>query len=334
MKESPHHSVRRDQAVAYRLRTHRLDARLPAGSYELAARFALQDSAPRSALLSLHARVDGCEPDAWAHPRLIQTYSPRWAVHILPVADFGLFTRGRLPIDPDEQSAVETAADRICRTLDGREVRPSRMPGGSLPALRMACASGRIALRWTTSALYAREVPRPELDLAAARTELCRRHVHAFGPTTPTAFGWWAGLSAPDARRIWQQLAPELVPVSVDGHRAWILAADESTLRSVAPVHGVRLLPAEELRLFGCDRTGMFIAPRSVDPGPLFDTFYTHGVLADGALIGSWARSGGKVRVRLGTAPPEALRAAIEAEALSFPIPKAKLSVTIEWGQP
>lgn len=308
---------------------HRLDARLPAGSYELAARFALQDSAPRSAQLSLHARVEGCEPYAWADPRLAQTYSPRAAVHVLPAADFGLFTRGRLPLDPAEQLAVVNAADRICRTIGGREVRPSRLPGG-LPELRMACASGRLALRWTTSALYVREVPRPDVDLAATRTELCRRHVHAFGPSTATAFGWWAGLSSPDARRIWQTLAPELVPVSAGGHRAWILAADEHALRSVAPVRGVRLLPAEELRLFGCDRTGMFIAPRSVDPGPLFNTFFTHGVVSDGALIGSWARSGGRVRIRLGAAPSERLQAAIEAEALSFPIPKAKLSVSVE----
>lgn len=317
------------RVVAYRLRVNNLVTRLPAGSYDLAARFAVQDSAPRSALLSLHARVADCEPDAWADPRLIQTYSPRAAVHVLPAADFGIFTRGRLPIDPAEQQAVETAADRICRTLDGREVRPSRLPGG-LPELRMACASGRIALRWTTSALYAREVPCPDVDLPATRSALCRRHVHAFGPTTPAAFAWWAGLNGPDARQIWQTLVPELVPVSADGHRAWILAADEDLLRSVVPVPGVRLLPAEELRLFGCDRTGMFIAPRSVDPGPLFDTFFTHGVVDDGELVGSWARSGGRVRVRLATRPSDHLRAAIEAEALSFPIPNVTTCVAIE----
>jgi hypothetical protein len=33
-----------------------------------------------------------------------------------------------------------------------------------------------------------REVPRPEADFSEAHAELCRRHIHAFGPTTPGAF--------------------------------------------------------------------------------------------------------------------------------------------------
>jgi hypothetical protein len=57
--------ITRAQAVSYRLRVNHLVDRLPAGSYEEAAYVGLQDTAPRDALLGLHARVAGCEPVAW-----------------------------------------------------------------------------------------------------------------------------------------------------------------------------------------------------------------------------------------------------------------------------
>jgi hypothetical protein len=65
------------QALNYRLRMNNLSRRLPASSYVEAAYVGLQDTAPRDALLGMPVRVAGCEPSAWEHPRLIQTYSPR-----------------------------------------------------------------------------------------------------------------------------------------------------------------------------------------------------------------------------------------------------------------
>ena len=87
--------VTREQAVSYRLHVNHLTERLPAGSHEEAADVGLQDTAPRDALLGLHARVTGCEPSGWEHPSLIQTYSPRAAAYVLPRKDFGIFTLGR-----------------------------------------------------------------------------------------------------------------------------------------------------------------------------------------------------------------------------------------------
>jgi hypothetical protein len=91
--------VSRAQAVNYRLAVNNLSCRLPAKSYVKAAYVGLQDTAPRDALLGMHARVAACERSAWEHPRLIQTYSPRAAVYVLPRDDFGVFTIGRLPRD-------------------------------------------------------------------------------------------------------------------------------------------------------------------------------------------------------------------------------------------
>ncbi|HEY3561435.1 MAG TPA: crosslink repair DNA glycosylase YcaQ family protein, partial [Kribbella sp.] len=220
-------TVTREQAVAYRLNVNHLVDRLPPGSHEQAAYAGLQDTGPRDALLGLHARMAGCTPKDWEHPSLLQTYSPRAAVYVLPARDFGVFTLGRLPLDPAAVRRIDELADRVCEILDGRERR-----GAGIHGLRAACASGRIALRWDTTSLYAREVPRPAIDVPAARLELCRRHVHAFGPTTPQVFAWWSGLSPADARAVWNQLTGELLELDFDGVPAWILRTDEDRLRS------------------------------------------------------------------------------------------------------
>lgn len=314
------------QAVAYRLHVNNLTERLPAGSYEQAAAYAVQDTYPRSALLSLHARVADCEPTAWEDRSLVQTYSPRAAVHVLPAADIGIFTVGRLPLDAEARRAVLDNADRACRAMAGVRASRQEMPEGFGEWTRRGAASGRIGMRWDASSLSFHELPAPDIDPQIAELELCRRHVHAFGPTNPVAFAWWAGLSTPEGRQIWQRLAEELIPVDLAGQDGWILASDESALRTAA-AQGVRLLPSEELRLFGLDRTGVFIAPTRKVTWPRFDTFHPHGVLVDGQIVGAWGRRGARVSVRLSERVSPGVRDAIEAEALSFPIPRARMSV-------
>jgi hypothetical protein len=275
--------VSREQAVNYRLRVNNISTRLGAGSYVEAACAGLQDSAPRDALVGMHARVEACEPSAWQDSRLIQTYSPRAAVYVLPAGDFGVFTVGRLPRDPQARQVLEDQAEKACRTLDGQELRGTALP------VRRACATGRIAVRWTTSALYVREHQRPSIDPEAARIELCRRHVHAFGPTTPAAFAWWAGVPVRDARKSFDLIADDLVLVDLAGRDAWVLAADESAVRSAEPMCGVRLLASPDLRLFGQDRTQLFVGPGNNNHSPLQDWFHRTDSWYTAA---SWARGG------------------------------------------
>jgi DNA glycosylase AlkZ-like len=318
-------TVTREQAVAYRLQTNDLVDRLPPGSYAVAARYAIQDSGPRDGLISLHARVSACEPWAWEAPGLAQFYSPRAAVHIVPVTDIGVFTVGRLPRDADARREIEETAENICRILDGQERRQADLPG-----LRWCAPSGRIALRWTTSALYVREIARPDVDPEEARIELCRRHLHAFGPTTPAAFAWWAGVPIDDARATWQALDDHLVAVKVDHTDGWLLADDVEALLSAPPATGTRFLPAGDLRILGQDRTGTFVGPGQRRRPPRTDWFHPHGLLHDGQLIGAWGRRGGHVHVRLPEPPTLDLRSAAEAEASAMPIPGYPTDLTFD----
>ena len=302
------------QAVAYRLRVNHLVDRLPANSHAEAAYVGLQDSAPRDAILGMHARMDQCQPTDWEHPSLLQTYSPRQAVYVLPAQDFGLFTLGTLPLAADAIAHIEQLADDVCRTLSGRELR------GGHPGLRQACGSGRIALRWTTSALWFREIPRPEIDITEARRALCLRHIHRFGPTTPTAWAWWTGLPPADARAVWNDVADHLLTVDLDGEPAWIRVQDEEVLRTAQPPHGVRLLVSPDLRLLGQDRGGRFIGPGRRPLTPAADSFHPNGVLYHGEIVGAWGRTGGKVDVILTDDLPPAAAEALGAEVAALPI--------------
>jgi hypothetical protein len=312
------------RAVSYRLAVNNLSRRLSAGSYVEAAYVGLQDTAPRDALLGLHARVAACEPSAWEHPRLIQTYSPRYAVYVLPQDDFGVFTLGRLPRDPVARQSLEDRAEHACRALAS-----GPQPAPRLPSARDVCATGRFVVRWTTSSLQIWERPRPLIDEETARLELCRRHVHAFGPTTPVTFAWWAGVSSQDAQRSFDALAGELIPVSYDGRSAWILAADETALTTAVPMRGVRFLVASDLRLFGQDRTGLFVGPGLRQHTALHDTFHPGGLVVDGTITGAWGRRAGRVSVKTFGPLSPSVRRAVRDEAERMPIPGTSVTMSL-----
>lgn len=313
-------TVTRQQAVAYRLHANHLVDRLPPGSHEQAAYAGLQDTAPRDALLALHARMRGCTPTDWEHPSLLQTYSPRSAVYVLPARDFGVFTLGRLPLEPSELRRIDALADRVCETLAGQERR-----GAGIDGLREACASGRIVLRWDTTSLYAREVPRPAIDVHEARLELCRRHVQYFGPTSPKTFTWWSGLPPADAQVVWDELAAELLEVDFEGVPAWLLR----TAEYAPPSRGVRLLPAPDLRLFGRDRTARFVAPGLRRLTAAADTFHPNGVLVDGRIVGAWGRRHSRVDVLLTENITAEQHDALQADVSTMPLrdPEARVRV-------
>ena len=79
----------RPQILAFRRRAGALDDRLPAGTHSLrrAAWAGLQDSMPRAALLSIHARVAGATPSAWEDPALVQLWGPRFSVFVVAELD-------------------------------------------------------------------------------------------------------------------------------------------------------------------------------------------------------------------------------------------------------
>src|SRR5437899_4809918 len=113
-------SITRENVLAFRQRATFLQRRLPPGRLVDAAFAGLQDSAPRSAVLALHARVQDVSPSAWRDPRFIQVWGPRGAVYVVPSRDVAVFTLGRSPRNPVLAAAVRSAAAKANRAFRAR----------------------------------------------------------------------------------------------------------------------------------------------------------------------------------------------------------------------
>src|SRR5690606_16389802 len=74
----------RSQVLAHRRRAGHLETRLSAGieSRERAAHAGLQDSMPRAAVFSAHARVEAVGPFVWEEPPYIQVWGPRFNAYV------------------------------------------------------------------------------------------------------------------------------------------------------------------------------------------------------------------------------------------------------------
>ena len=192
--------VTRKQILAFRRRVGGLQERVPksAESLRRAAWAGLQDSMPRAALLSLHARIEGVDSSTWEDPSLAQLWGQRYSTYVVPTRDFALFSLGRLPDDAKGRQRAEQTAERMHAHLDGRRMTDRELGRaiGIGNSMRYAAATGTIAIRWEGArAPVVWSVAAPTITPADACRELARRYLHVLGPTTAEGFARWAGVS-------------------------------------------------------------------------------------------------------------------------------------------
>ena len=329
----------RAQILAFRRTVGSLDRRLPAGAASLgrAAAAGLQDSMPRAALLSIHARVEGTGPATWEDPALVQIWGPRYSAYVVAADDVPWFTLGRLPDDGPARRRADEMADRLERFLDGRRMAYGEAGHGlgiQPNALRYAAPTGRVRIRWGG----ARQptvwtVPAPAVEPPAARLELARRFLHVLGPGTADSFATWAGIKPPRARAAFETLRTELTPVRTPIGDAWILAADEGSLRRHgASTSAARLLPSGDtwFLLQGADRE--LLVPDERRRSLLWTPRVWPGaVLVGGEIVGTWRRGGTEVTIGPWRELPRPARQAVEEEAASLPLPGTTGSVRVRW---
>jgi hypothetical protein len=145
--------------------------------------------------------------------------------------------------------------------------------------------------------------------------EAVRRFLRFYGPATRQDLQAWAGLGRAQARRLWEEVAGELVDVDVAGRRAFLLTSDRQALESPPAIRGLRLLPPGDPFLQQPNRGVLF--PDAETRKRAFRAVASPGViLEDGRVVGLWrARAGGK-RVHLAVEELAPLdRDALEAEA-------------------
>lgn len=150
-----------------------------------------------------------------------------------------------------------------------------------------------------------------EWDADAARVELARRWLYAYGPAPIADLRWWTGWTIGQTKKALAEIQP--VEVDLDGVPGVVLADD---LEPVAePEPWVALLPSLDPTAMGWIERDWYLGPHKA---PLFDGTGNIGptVWADGRIVGGWAqRPDGEVVHHLLEDVGADVERAVEAEA-------------------
>ncbi|MEU4803879.1 winged helix DNA-binding domain-containing protein [Actinosynnema sp. NPDC023587] len=151
---------------------------------------------------------------------------------------------------------------------------------------------GRPRGTWLSSQFrWAPATPWPVLDEAAARAELVRRWLAAYGPGTEADLKWWTGWALGPVRRALAEVGAQQVALA--GGTGYVLPGDVDVPE---PAPWVALLPALDPTAMGWQARDWYLAPE-LRPA-LFDYSGNVGptAWADGVVVGGWAqRADGEV---------------------------------------
>jgi hypothetical protein len=260
----------------------------------------------------------------WEDRSLVKTHGPRGTVHLLAARELPLWCAA-LPAVPSRVSpfpadvrvseeqgarivaAIGDALDGECLTIDelSEEVVARTGPWAGdrvMPAfqdlwprwrqvLHRAGQSGALCFgpNRGRKVTYTRPPHFTPLPPAEAVRELVRRHLRAYGPSTPAYFAKWLAAPAGWATGLFREMreAGEIEEVLFEGAPAWLAAGD--TAFPGAPVRGVRLLPY-------FDAYGIAVQPREqLFPGEAYRRALAGGqagnyplLLVDGVVAGVW----------------------------------------------
>ncbi|MDG6106546.1 AlkZ family DNA glycosylase [Dactylosporangium aurantiacum] len=153
--------------------------------------------------------------------------------------------------------------------------------------------------------------PLPDLDPAAARTDLARLWLARYGPGTVNDLKWWTGWTLTQTRAALAALPT--VTVTLDGGGTGVVLADD-TDDVPPPPPWAALLPALDPTMMGWATRDWYLGPhapalfdRTGNPGPT--------IWADGRVVGGWAHLPGHVTTELLQPVDPATRRAVDTTA-------------------
>ena len=127
---------------------------------------------------------------------------------------------------------------------------------------------------------------------------LVRRFLHCYDPSTKTCFMDWLGCSPKQAKRLWDSIADEMIPVTVGNKTCWLLAGQGNISEG----------DGQQLLLLGAHDPYLDIRDRSVilEHLPLHKTVWKTVsnpgvVLKCGRIAGIWKTktTGGKLKISI-----------------------------------
>jgi hypothetical protein len=355
------HTFKWPEVAAFRLNRHHLTGPNSANLIEIGQNICgVQAQVMSAAEMQLWARrhdLTRAEIHAalWEKRRLVKTYGMRGTLHLLPTADFSIY------INALKKSQVESARRNMSRVgiaekdvdalneaamaalsngpLSKGELTARVKPqvGKKLRAVmtqfwnifRSAFAEGLICYGPESGkeAIFIRVdqwLPKQkEISEAEAQQILWRRFLRAYGPATLQDFSHWTGLLMKEAKTIWEARPEELLEVSVEGEKAFLLREDYDLLANNSPEGQVlRLLPLFDPYLLAHADKKHLVSPAQYKRVYRNQGWISPVILLDGKIIGVWSYARRAKRWALEVEPfkkfSKAVRARIEEEAVSL----------------
>lgn len=164
---------------------------------------------------------------------------------------------------------------------------------------------------------------------------MARRYLRAYGPATKNDFARWWGQWPGVGNTAWAALANELVPVTIEGSRADVLAADVVRLTSMEPERSVRLLPSFDPYLMGHASRDHLVAAEHLSRVSRTAGWISAVVLSDGRVVATWTHKVNKGTLALTLDPIRKLAPAMmkevrsQADAIAEAIGLARASVAV-----
>jgi hypothetical protein len=124
-----------------------------------------------------------------------------------------------------------------------------------------------------------------------AKEILLRRYLRAYGPATLQDFCRWSGISMKEAKPVWNAVQKDLVEVSIEGAKAWILRDDLSALQS-SKLQGniVHLLPSFDSYLLAHVNKDHLVHPQHYKRVYRNQGWLSPVILLNGRVVGIWVR--------------------------------------------
>jgi uncharacterized protein YcaQ len=356
-------SFTRAQVSGFRLKRHHLAGRNPSDLGAVCQdACGIQAQVMGAAQMALWARthaVTQAEIDAalWESHALVRASCMRGTLHLLAADDFLVYMRAlkssrvrqmlaimsRYGVTQEEAFSVREAvmdalgAGPMTRRQLTERILSSAMVGKktrvwlerSSWGFRHAMAEGFLCFgqnRGQEATMVRVDQWLPEQKAVSeqeAQQVLLRRYLSAYGPATLQDFSKWSGFSAPEAGAVWKLLKDELVEVSLEEKKGWMLREDCAQLRdSHARGEVVRLLPNFDPYLLGHRDTSHVVDSRCYKRVYRNQGWISPVILLNGRVAGVWSHQRRGDRLLLTMEPFENLarnvRAKVEEEAASL----------------
>ena len=342
------------QVHAFRLERHHLMHRAPKQDLTrvVGEIGGVQAQVMSAAELQVGVRVDCKVTDVrdalWKRKTLVKTWLMRGTLHLVPSKDLPLFTAAMSAFGIRNTNAwlkwmqiteaeLTSLIDAIGRALDGqaltREELIAKVGKGRSERAQAAMKSGwggilkpvarQGLLCFGPSRGQSVTFVRPEkwlgswreMDPDAALTVLARRYLRAYGPATKSDFTRWWGTWPGVGNRAWAGLAGDLAPVSIDGQRADMLAADVTRVKKLPTGGSVQLLPAFDPYVMGHSSREHIVEAAHQSKVSRVAGWISAVVLVDGRVVGTWSHVAVKDTLRITIEPFQRLKASTTAEA-------------------